>query len=404
MASLVNGPYNTDAENDNNGARVEGSTNDRLSIAFNARPSRTVLQSTATHHAIFNSSSSSSASSSSSTSSSAMRNNMMSAWVIGFLTTIGALRHEAYGTHYNTHHGTAAPHIGTPIMILAAIMSSTTPVDAVKCGCGACESGWFLQGWLCRVTYHMQNHPESHWVDQLTHADISLSLMGEPTPWTLVIDNVHGTTMYSTTGQCAHFPPGVYLAADILLARHLLPLCGTPCLSPLNSLLALPNASSSASGDISLNDIEDSLQVTQQQSAGSSQDVAAPHSSTLRVSPRLYLLMLLLLTFAHFSSSNHGARESQTGYFTLVTLLMLFSFASARRIYSLVATGRLVAKERLTATEFYEITGHWVGRKVTIKYQDGTRPLVCNCCSAWVSHKTLWKEHARTHSETSPHC
>ena len=310
IASLVNGPYNTDAETDDSGSRDAGSSNDHLSIAFSARPSRTVTQSTATHHAIFNSSSSSSASSSSSTRSSATRNNMMPAWVIGVLITIGTSVLGAHGTHHNTHLRTAAPHISTPIMILAALMS-TTPVEAVNCACGDCENYWFLQGWICQVTFHMQTHPEAYWTDQWTHADISLGLMGEPTPWHLAINNVHGTTMYSITGQCVHLPPGVYGATDILLALLLLPLCGTPCPSPHDPLPALLNTSSSASGDISLNDVENPPQETQQHSAGSSQDVAALHSATLRPSPRLYFLMLLLLTLAHYpSSSNHVSRKS----------------------------------------------------------------------------------------------
>ena len=206
----------------------------------------------------------------------------MLAWAIRLLITFGAIRQEAHNAHYNARHRTGALRCSALTFLLTSILSSTIIVDAVKCGCGACESNWFQHGWICRVTFQMQVHPESLW----TIPDFSLNIMGEPTPWTLVIDNAHGTTMYSMKGQCVHLPPGVYGATDTLLALLLLPLCGTPCPSPHDPLLALLNTSSSASGDISLNDVEDPPQETQQQSAGSSQDVAAPHSATLRLSPR----------------------------------------------------------------------------------------------------------------------
>ena len=117
----------------------------------------------------------------------------------------------------------------------------------------------------------------------------------------------------------------------------------------------------------------------------------------LRPSPRLYLIILQLLTHAHYTfSTNHVSIRSQAGYFTLMIPLMILFPAAVRNIYRQVFTGRPPAKRRITAAEFYEITGHRAGRKVAIKYQDRTRPLVCNCCNAWVPHATLWNKHART--------
>ena len=167
--------------------------------------------------------------------------------------------------------------VSMPLFLLLALLGTTSHVDAVKsgghicCACRSCEERWFSDGWICRATFLAQMHPDARWM--------STCLRGS-THWHLSINNEYGTTIYNYAGQHTHYPD-----------EPRAPECTHP---PLSAPALDLNTCSSASGNISLGDIE----AMPLHYGGNLHGTLAQCSTTTRLSPRFCLFIALLLSCA----------------------------------------------------------------------------------------------------------